>query len=172
MASEENCPKRQALAQSQPPPSTVDLYKLPPELRLPIYRLTWEPRNVVIVRAGASTPGSRGPVTLYISYESRKETLKHYHQYNLCHKFKSYITGFDGEKSLHGYFNPRLDTLFFDGSPFLTITNFEIPTLPKDLNGPRVHVVAGSTADQKAVRKLLWEKARLSGVVFRGLDSV
>ncbi|KAK0721301.1 hypothetical protein B0T21DRAFT_414495 [Apiosordaria backusii] len=72
------------------PPIKSGWNRLPAELRLEIYRQVWEPRTVVI---SAAQNRQKFPVTLHINYESREETLKHYHHYNL-----HYVDGYFEEE--------------------------------------------------------------------------
>lgn len=81
-------------------------YKLPAELRLIIYSLTWAPRRV-LVRRKPRRPNvqlrvySIPPVTLHLNSDSRRMTLE------------SYIAFFRGA-SFTAYINPALDTLELD----------------------------------------------------------
>ncbi|KAK0721307.1 hypothetical protein B0T21DRAFT_423757 [Apiosordaria backusii] len=80
---------------------------LPAEIRLKIYRLVWEPTTIVLGHGQPQKqPRKKPPVTLFINYEAREETLKHYHHY--CFAYPKWE---EFEKSQQGYINPRLDIL-------------------------------------------------------------
>ncbi|KAK4195287.1 hypothetical protein QBC40DRAFT_161102, partial [Triangularia verruculosa] len=60
--------------------------RLPPEIRLKIWREVWKPRTITISFEPRNYTlmlheKSQPPVTLAISYEARAKTLKHYHRY-------------------------------------------------------------------------------------------
>lgn len=100
------------LSPSQP----TGWHSLPAELRLEIYKHTWESRNVTIdSKQEMDFPDhvplklwvySRPPVTLHLNSEARYETLRHYRPF------------FSTESNVT-YFNPSLDVLvlsFFPGT--------------------------------------------------------
>ncbi|KAK4195286.1 hypothetical protein QBC40DRAFT_269401 [Triangularia verruculosa] len=88
--------------------------RLPAEIRLKIYQDVWETRTVFF---GIRKPGTiaHPPITLAINCESRQETLKHYHRYDMSISRK--IKGLSGNPDQwiimhkYGYVNPHLDTL-------------------------------------------------------------
>ncbi|KAK4154109.1 hypothetical protein C8A00DRAFT_33134 [Chaetomidium leptoderma] len=109
--------------------------KLPAELRLDIYKLTWEPRAVRLDRiTGARIKlgplalvkqydatvtklrvASVPPKTLHINAEARAETLRHYVPF-----FRT--NGKAGREEIL-YFNPSLDVLFVSHFPALDIAH-------------------------------------------------
>jgi hypothetical protein len=113
-------------------------HSLPAELRLKIYRLSWEPRAVCVdrigvldkeglrclkpkrkwdwdaikLRVGSST---RPPTTLHLSFEVRAETLRHY---------VPFFRGYDEKgKPQVLYFNPSVDVLFLSFYPDIHATH-------------------------------------------------
>ncbi|KUI73271.1 hypothetical protein VM1G_08987 [Cytospora mali] len=120
--------RRNAHLFDSPCSETVNFSMLPTEIRLKIYEMTWETRRVRISRkriaqqrvgrqwmkdlkrgtANAppneelvTTSCTRPPATLWINYESRSETLKHYQLSFTC----------PSEGTSHVYFNFDIDEL-------------------------------------------------------------
>ncbi|KAL1866507.1 hypothetical protein Daus18300_006742 [Diaporthe australafricana] len=109
-------PKAAADASQHQMSTNVEFNTLPAELRVNIYKMTWEPRHVIISRhwhretddsseedhaTTMTTSSAQLPVTLWISSESRHETLRHYQIAFACPK----------NGSSHVYFNFGVDEL-------------------------------------------------------------
>ncbi|KAK4195277.1 hypothetical protein QBC40DRAFT_316637 [Triangularia verruculosa] len=101
-------------------PGPLGLQNILTEIRLKIYRLTWEPRVVVvdIPEAHQYPPfktryftDQRSPVTLLLNSEARQETKKHYYQYLFSYRREN-----GSMKSAFGYVNPHLDTIHLDST--------------------------------------------------------
>ncbi|KAK4196652.1 hypothetical protein QBC40DRAFT_312928 [Triangularia verruculosa] len=104
---------------------------LPAELRLKIYRASWEPRTVAMY-LDSSEPSDRFgftvphrletvplPATLHLCFEARQETLKHY---------AKYVDRSKPSSPKPRFFNPNLDILHFGISreppyPYLSINS-------------------------------------------------
>jgi hypothetical protein len=111
-------------------------HSLPAELRLMIYRLSWEPRAVCVERVAALNQegnrtwdrhvfkmrmgsSSRPPTTLHLCFESRTETLRHY---------VPFFRGVDEEgKPQVLYFNPSVDVLFLSFFPHFRLMTLSTP---------------------------------------------
>ncbi|KAK4195281.1 hypothetical protein QBC40DRAFT_301316 [Triangularia verruculosa] len=110
----------------------TDFEGLPTELRLQIYRDTWT-RRILVANLGRADKdlGAIGlieapPVALFINFEAREETLRHYHKYTV-------VRGPD-QPDKQGYINPDFDVLHIDiPSPRFSYAQdfISIPTLAK-----------------------------------------
>ncbi|KAK0659796.1 hypothetical protein QBC41DRAFT_307832 [Cercophora samala] len=123
--------------------------RLPVEIRLKIYRATWEPSIVSLHYApDGSTKSGQHPMTLSLNFEAREETLKHYIKWS----FSSGYNHGAGEYDSQGYINPSIDILFLD-SPVGRDRSWVIslgPIAPASLN-----VALGLHLNRRLVAKLL-----------------
>ncbi|KAK0721308.1 hypothetical protein B0T21DRAFT_423758 [Apiosordaria backusii] len=131
-------------------------HKLPPEIRLKIYRQSWQPRTVFVgirpTRANAASARANEahlPVTLHLNYEAREQTLRHYKRLQL-----TYLTvprrRNDSMRWIDNYINPRLDILHLDGLRLEHCPGLIMSSIPP----ASLHVTLGRNIDPYLATKL------------------
>ncbi|KAK0671939.1 hypothetical protein QBC41DRAFT_383924, partial [Cercophora samala] len=110
----------------------IGFNSLPAEIRLMIYRATWEPVRVVLrpnVLGRTITYAGSRPITLSINFEARSETLKCYHVFSYLYKHR-----LDRPKRLlQGWINPLIDTLHIPKRAMQRMQSLQFYTLREPL---------------------------------------
>ncbi|KAK4173815.1 hypothetical protein QBC36DRAFT_165979, partial [Triangularia setosa] len=127
-----------------------------------------KPRTVPIASPSVGRFRNRPPVTLFIDRESRRETLRHFHWYNVWFKIINHDAKVTMEKCRSGCINPEIETLYL--VQLFSTTRIEIPTF-FPVRQPLLRVLVSQYVEKKDAMELLYRKSSLRPLIASfGLD--